>query len=436
MAIRKFTKKLSAVCVMTGLGFSAVFAADIKANIMLRGDLVRVEKDEETGDKDYSYLSNNSVNQKDNPGDGLIIEVDNGNAGAHMAMWYKTATNNGQDQYEDDDWTAHFRRTYVWFKPVDTLTVRAGYVGNDTFFKEKIDEWKVGSPFSAYDRDWGKRPVYINCNDVEGWGFGLEYRPIESLLFNAGITPGKKGTVENPTDATSSKNASFENKAGDTTTWVAPWGVGARYWWDKFEFQASFRDGGMDANRNGTWCVLRFGAGYTDEMTYSFIQPIFGLEYNSKDEKWEMNGMCLDMYSEININALKLYLHAPVTFRWGDAKTDINYMEFTLKAEYNTGSHGNLDDVKPYIQLGSNQEASDTAANGTTYKGTVPSVWALDSNFGDSFNMSYKVGLNFMISGAEIDFGVKYDQVSEYYKKEFNRSYILSVPFLVKIKSF
>ena len=429
MALKKFVKTGLSAALVAGLGTTALFAADIKANIMMRGDMVRVQKDETSGNKEYGYLMNNPTDQKDNPGDGLIIEVDNGNAGAHIAMWYKTALNNGFDgnEYEDDNWNAHFRRTYIWFKPFDSLKLRLGYVGYDGHFKEKLDEWKVGSPFAIEERDWVKHPAYINCNDVEGWGFGFEYRPVEQLLINAGITPGKKGAVAS-SDMKDSASFYNEDGSGYTKTKVAPWGVGARYWWDKFEFQASFRDGGQNDNRDGTWRVLRFGAGFTNELTYSFIQPVFGFDYNTTDEKWEMNGMCLDMYSEINVSALKFYLHAPVTFRWGDADTDLNYMELNFKAEYNTGSHGNLDDVKPYIQLGSNQ---DDALWGET----VTRVWVF-KHMDNSFHLSYKLGLNFMVSGAEVDFGLKYDQLSKYHKNTYHKDYVVSIPFAVKIKNF
>ena len=104
-------------------------------------------------------------------------------------------------------------------------------------------------------------------------------------------------------------------------------------------------------------------------------------------------------------------------------------MEFNFKAEYNTGSHGNLDDVKPYIQLGSNQ---DDAAWGNT----VTRVWLLDKHFKDSFNLTYKAGVDFMISGLEIDIGAKIDQLSEYHKTAYGHSYIVSVPFTLKFKNF
>ncbi|MBQ8678863.1 MAG: hypothetical protein IJ530_03775 [Treponema sp.] len=424
MAIRKMMKAFFITGLAMGLGNVSVFAADIKANVKLGGDIMHVEKDKQSGDKEWSYLSNEPRNQKDD--DGLIIEVDNGNAGAHIAMWYKTATKETSDG--EDDWAAHFRRTYVWFKPIDMVKIQVGYVGCDAHFKEKIDEWKVGNPFAVTERDWAKHPAYINNCDADGWGFGTEIRPTEQLIINAGITPGIKGSVKTEkkedTSAMYNKDGSNEKK-----TKIAPWGLGARYYWNKFEFQASFRDGGQDDKRNGTWRVARFGIGYNDDWTYSFIQPIFGFDYNATKEKWEMNGVCLDAYSEINVDAFKFYLHAPVTIRNGDAKTDVNYMEFNFKAEYNTGSHANIDDLKPYIQLSSNQ---DDAAWGNT----VTRVWLLDKHFKDSFNMSYKVGMNFMISGAEIDVGVKYDQLSKYHKVAYGKSWIVSVPFTVKMKNF
>lgn len=408
--------------VLCGAGASAV---DIKANIMMRGDVARIEKDKATGDKSYSYLMNNPVTQKDNPGDALLLDFDSGIAGAHIAMWYNTATNNGADTNEEDDWTAHFRRTYAWFKPVDTLTVRLGYIGNDTFFKERIDEWKVGSPFAISERDWSKHPCYINCNDGEGWGMGFEYRPVDQLIFNAGITPGKKGAVA---DSKGENSAAIYKKDGDDKYQVAPWGAGVKYYWNNFEFQASYRNGGMDGARDGTWAVGRFGAGYSDENTYSFIQPILGFDYNKKDEKWEMNGICFDLYSEYAYDAWIFTAHLPVTLRYGDDPADFNYLEANFKVEYNTGSHGNMDDVTPYFQIGSNQDDAIFDA----YK----RAWILDSDyFEDSFNLSYKAGVSFKISKTEIDVGLKYDMLSDYAKAD-GKDWILSVPFTVKVREF
>ncbi len=414
--------KVSSIAAMLLGSCVAANAVDVKANIMMHGDLMRVEKDKSTGDKEWAYLLNEQVKQIDNPGDGIILSVDDGLIGAQLALWYKSATATGENE-----WQAYFRRSFLWFKPIDSLKIRLGYVGNDTFFKEKIDEWKVGSPFAVTERDWAKHPAYINCNDVEGWGFGVEYRPIDQLVLNAGITPGKQGHVDSnePKDI-----AGIYKKDGDSKTYIAPWGLGAKYYWNKFEFQASFRNGGRDkTTRNGTWSVARFGVGYSDDKTYSFIQPILGLDYNTADEKWELNGMCLDLYSEFFFDAWTFMFHAPVTLRWGDADTDVNYMEANLKVKYNTGSHGNLDDVAPYIQLGSNQDDA-------IWGNTLTRVWLLDKHFADSFNLTYKAGVNFKISAAELDLGVKVNQFSDYHKAEYGKSWGVSVPFSVKIKNF
>ena len=446
MTVKKVGKRflLSGFC--TVLGSGAVFAADIKANIQMSGDVMRVEKTKSTGDKEWSWLSNEPRDQKDD--DGLIIEVDNGNAGAHIALWYRTAANNGADANESDDWQAYFRRTYVWFRPVDMLKVQGGYVGCDEHFKEQIDEWKVGSPFSLHERDWYIHPGYIGNNDVEGWGFGAELRPIEQLVLNAGITPGAKGGYKNETGTTSaSKEETSAIYNDESEHWsrskVAPWGAGARYFLgEHFEFQASFRDGGQYGElggnkgtgdkRYGTWRVVRFGAGYKDENVFAFIQPILGFDYDAAKEKWKMNGYCFDLYGDYSISGFKFYLHAPVTIRRTDEVTtssgtfkDFNYMELNFKAEYNTGSHGNLDDVKPYVQLGSN-------SNDIKY-----GAWILDKDyFKNSLNLTYKVGVNCMISGAEIDLGVQYEERSKYARAAQDFAYGISIPFSVKFEDF
>ncbi|MBP3773310.1 MAG: hypothetical protein J6I53_11585 [Treponema sp.] len=432
MAAGKFLK--SGICaILATTGLCSVFAVDIKANIKMSGDVMRVEKTKSTGDKEWSYLTNEPVNQKDD--DALILEMDNGNAGAQLAMWYRTATNSGADTNEEDDWQAYFRRSYVWFKPVDMLKVQVGYVGEDGHFKEQIDEWKVGSPFKLAERDWTKHPAYINCNDVEGWGFGAELRPIEPLLLNAGITPGKKGGYageENGTTKTASKEekSSIYNDESEknSKSKIAPWGVGARYFLNEnIELQASFRDGGQDNNRNGTWRVARLGAGYKDENLFAFIQPIFGFDYDSGKDKWKMNGYCLDLYADYAVSALKFYLHAPITIRRTGDDDDMNYMEMNFKAEYNTGSHGNLDDVKPYIQLCSSQNEG----YGIEYR-----AWLLDKHFKNSLNMTYTVGVSCNISGAEIDLGLQYEERSKYGRDITNFAYGIGIPFSVKVKNF
>ena len=426
MTCRKLLK--TSLCVaglLSGLAVRA-FAVDIKANVMMRGDMMRFEKEKSTGDTQYRWLLNNPVNQKDNPGDGLILEVDAGIAGARLAMWYRSATNNGADANEDDDWTAHFRRTYVWFKPIDMLKLQIGYVGCDQHFKEKIDEWKVGNPFSLASRDWVVRPGYINCNDVEGWGFGLEVRPIEPLIINAGITPGWKGSVEG---TTKKDEAGIYKKTGEDTI-IAPWGIGARYFWNDFEFQASFRNGvsGDSAARN-KWRVARLGVGYKNERTSSFFQPILGFDHDSAKDEWKLNGMCLDMYSELYFDALTCIIHAPLSLRWSGDEGDRSYIEPTVKVKYNTGSFGNLDDVSPYIMLGANR---DDALYNPAYR-----AWHLDGkHFADSFNLSYVLGVNFKVAIAEVDIGVKYDMLSTYAKDQYNKDWVFSIPFMVKIKNF
>ncbi len=398
-------------------------AVDIKANIMMKGDLMRIEKEQKSGKIDYFYLMNSQANQIDNPGDGIELDLDGGLCGAHLALWYVSSKESGGE----NQWPAYFRRTYAWIKPVDSLTVRLGYVGNDTFFKEKIDQWKVGSPFAITERDWAKHPRYINCNDAEGWGFGLEYRPIDALVLNAGITPGAKGSVASNSYEDS---AAIYNKDGDARTYIAPWGVGAKYYWKEFEFQASYRDGGMLSSTNEpTWSVARLGAGISNSTTHSFIQPILGFDWNSAEQKYEVNGMCLDLYSEVFYDAFTFMLHAPLTFRWSGKSDDISYMELNAKVKYNAGSFGNLDDVSPYVQFGSNQDDA-------VWDKAYTSAWILDRHFGGSFNMSYTLGVNFKVAAAEVDLGVKYDMFSVYHKQEYGRDYSISIPFMLKFRKF
>lgn len=423
MITLKNLRKVLACAGLMACVAGAASAADIKANLMLKGELFRAEKDKVTKDVDYYYLMNNQTNQIDNPGDGLEIDMDAGLCGAHLALWYVSAKEAGGE----NQWAAYFRRSYGWFKPIDSLKIRLGYVGCDNFFKEKIDEWKVGSPFALAERNWDVHPDYINCNDVEGWGFGVEYKPMDNLIFNAGITPGAKGSISSNNYKNS---AGIYNEEGDSKTYIAPWGAGVKYYWNQFEFQLSYRDGGRktDTHEN-TWSVLRMGAGISNENTYAFVQPILGFDWNAKDEKYDMEGICLDLYGEYYWDAFTFMVHAPVTFRWSGDKKDLNYMEFNAKVKYNTGSHGNLDDVTPYVMIGSNQDDGK-------WNKVYTRAWALDNHFRDSFNLSYTAGVGFKVGACELDVGLKYDMFSKWHKDLNKVEYAFSVPFSMKFKQF
>ena len=415
---------LAVLAAMTAFSAASVMAYDATANIRMSGSIMSADKSNVKDKADLTFLTNSPVNQLDNPGDGIEIDFDAGIAGAHLALWYKTAVDNGADGNESDDWAAHFRRTYIYFRPVDMLTLQLGYVGDDTFFKERIDQWKVGSPFSIGGRDWVTHPGYINCNDVEGWGFGVTLRPITALVLNAGITPAKKGGFYNGVKP----GISFDD---DGNAIVAPWGVGAKYYWKNFEFQASYRRGikgavaESDDNNTGTykesWSVLRFGAGYSDSNVYAFVQPVLGFDYDKDSDRMALTGLCLDLYGEYYLSAWTFMLHLPVTLRFTDASGDVNYMEWVAVAKYNLGSFGNLDDLSPYVKVGS---IWDDVNVDVAYR-----VWRLDDTFNDYFNMSVAGGVTFSVANAKVDVAVQYTKYSSKYDKEWN----VSIPFGVKI---
>ena len=411
---------LASVLAIAGTAWSY----DATANIRMKGTLANVEKD---GDGVFTtdILTNDQVNQIDDPGDGIEIDFDAGIAGAHIGVWYKTASDNGADKNLLDDWAAYFRRSYIWFSPIDMLKLRAGYVGTESFFKERIDQWKVGCPFAMAERDWKTHPMYINCNDAEGWGFGLELRPIDSLAINAGITPAKKGGYVDKTVS----SVRFTSDSEDIL--VAPWGVGARYWLDNFEFQASYRSGikGTEADvgtLKDTWSVARFAVGYTDSSVYAFLQPVIGFDYSSTKNALEPTGLCIDVYGEYYIDALTLMLHAPVTLRFTGEDGDCNYIEWVAEVKYNLGSFGNIDDLTPYFKAGSSWD--DVGISNTAYR-----VWHLNDTFNDYFNMSFAPGVNFKVANCVVDVAVQYDMYSKKYKDQFNKDWNLSIPFVMKL---
>lgn len=414
----KKTKLLLSIAALSLLCAGTVMAYDATANIRMSGSLMSATKNNVDDNPAYSFFNNNPVNQKDNPGDGIEVDFDAGIAGAHLALWYKTATDNGADANELDDWTAHFRRTYVWFSPIDMIKFRLGYVGNDTFFKERIDQWKVGSPFSLTGRDWMAHPAYINCNDVEGWGFGLEVRPIDALVFNAGISPAKKGGFS------SSATGGITFTTADDLL-VAPWGAGVKYYWNNFEFQASYRrgvKGSADTGDNtNEWSVARFGAGYSDSSVYAFIQPIIGFDYSTEKAAAEVTGLCLDLYGEYYFDAWTFMLHAPLTFRFTGNDGDCNYLEWVALAKYNLGSFGNVDDLSPYVKAGSIWDDVNVTPQ---YR-----AWRLDETFSDYFNMSYAGGVTFSVANCKVDVAL---QMTNHCSKS-QLEWEFALPFNVKI---
>lgn len=414
---------VAAIAALTALTAVSAWAYDATANIRMKGSLVNVQQDG-NGNTTTDILTNSPLDQKDNPGDGIEIDFDAGIAGAHLALWYKTATDNGGDANEKDDWMAHFRRTYIFIRPIDSLTLRFGYVGDDTFFKERIDQWKVGSPFSITGRDWTAHPAYINCNDTEGWGFGINFRPIDQLVFNAGITPAKKGGYLGTTVP------SIQFKSNSEDVLIAPWGAGVKYYWNNFEFQASYRSGVKGTTSDvgtvaDTWSVARFGAGYSDSSVYAFFQPILGFDYNNATNLLEPTGLCLDIYGEYFLDAWTFMLHSPVTFRFTGDDGDASYIEWVALAKYNLGSFGNLDDLSPYFKFGSTW---DDVNIDPKYR-----MWRLDDTFGDYFNMTFAPGVSFKAANCIVDVAIQYDMYSSKYKTQNDVEWNISVPFSVKV---
>lgn len=392
---------LFSVVLLAGMG--QAFAFDAAARIVMKGSLVTSTNNPETKTTKYDFLQNNQTTQKDP--DGIEIAMNGDVAGAHVALWYITESQKGED-----DWAAYFRRSYIWVKPVKYVKLRLGYNGTDGFFKERIDQWKVGSPFAIAERKWDPIPTYINCSDVEGWGFGAEVYPIDGLILNAAIAPAKS-------------NPSMSFTAGDNEKdfTYTPWGAGARYYWNNLSFQASYRDGGQKK-----WKVVRAGVGYDGDGIYGFFQPILGLNYNSKTEKLEATGLCLDMYGEYSYDAFKILVHAPVTVRFNATTSDPHYMELNVLGKYNFGTFGSIDDLSPYLNVKTISTDDDV-----TYR-----AWQLNQNFVNSFDIAIVPGVEMKIGRALLNVGAEFDIYSKFERENGNvkgAAWNWSVPFKVEI---
>ena len=391
----KINKLLSVFAVST-VALASLSAFDAKAKVTMEGSLFRESK-ESGEDAKYEVFALDAV--EDHSKNKVEIDVDAGPAGAHFELFYELK---GGSKAEDG-WNASARNTYIWFKPVDQAQLRLGYVGIKDFFVERIDEEKVGNPFSyeyrkyyipKANRDSYYIPYYITNADVDEFGFGLGITPIENLTLTGAIAPGV-------------------GKAGITSddgTEYSPWGLTACYAMDTLKFQAAFRDNGKK-----NWKVIRMGAGYESDDIYAFVQPVFGIDYISTKNKYEMNGFCLDLYGEYKMDALKFTGHLPVTFRTTGKKDDPKYLEFLAKVEYNTGMHGLLDDVTPYFLV----------------RNMDYTVVTLNDKASDNFAATLQGGTAFKVADAKIDVGLRIDIHN---KLDTSERVTWSVPFTAKIE--
>ncbi|MCR5217702.1 hypothetical protein [Treponema sp.] len=354
---------------------SGAFSLTTQARAILSGNLAEGTK-QEGEDAKYEFFKLNSKAQKDD--DGIVIDFSEGSFGGRLALWYEV---NSSLQGSSGS-NVSFRRSNIWFKPLDSLKITLGYTGCDQLYKERIDEWKVGNPFNLNERDWSKHPGYINYSDVDEMGLGFESRAIEGLVLTGGIarrwgSPGNFGK-------------SFWNKSGDADSTYDAWGLTARYYYNKLCFQAGYRDNGSQS-----WKVCRAALGYEDNGIYAFAQSCLGIDYKSESDEYELSGICMDLYGEYKVDAWTFIAHLPLTFRLTDEDEDPDYFEYVLEAKYNTGKIANMDSFSPYIKIGSMNHDGDNKY----------AFIRLNDQLKDSVNFDITPGAEFNIGPCTIDIG-------------------------------
>lgn len=385
-------------------GASQLYAINSNARILFSGSIAN-ESQMQGEDSKIDFLKLGSTAQKDS--DGIVFEVSGENFGGSVGLWYtvdkKITTESGTP--------ISFRRTSMWFRPIEFVKITVGYVGNDQLFKERIDSWKVGNPFAISERDWAKHPGYINCSDVDDMGFGVEVKPMDSLVLTVAIarragTPGTFGhgflTLENGENV-------FD-----------AWGITARYYYSNFSFQAAYRDNGSKQ-----WKVARAAVGYEANGFYGFVQPCFGIDYNSEKESYELSGICLDLYGEYKIGSWGFLCHVPFTFRLTNKNNDPSYFEYSILARCNVGSIGNMADITPSLRFGSIVHDGDN--NYAPYK--------FGKDFSNSINFCVAPGIGFNVGPANFSVGFNLMINSSLYMQEKNHERVeWSIPFSTVLK--
>lgn len=384
-------KKILSLCAATSVIAANALAYDATAKITMEGFIL-----EETQEKDsngvYEFFKLNpmSVGEKN----GIEIGFDGGIAGGSFKLTYAI---DGASKAEDG-WDVSAKGTNIWFKPIDQLKLKFGYVGTNNFLCEREYNAKVGNPFALNHRkanasDENVKPLYVTNADVDEMGFYVGVSPIENLILSAAIAPGigNSGLVL------------------DSEKSYAPWGVTAEYIWNDFIFEAAFRDNGSKK-----WKQVRLGAGYETENLFAFVQPVFALEYYKKSNSYMFSGICADLYGEYTLfDVLKLSAHLPVTFRLTGSEKDPSYFEYFIKAAYNFGEKGLIDDVTVYAQV----ESLDAVT--------------LDSLMSDSITLETKVGTSFKVGYCCTDLGLSVQIHSE---NESSEKVTFAIPFSVKIE--
>lgn len=384
-------KKILSVCAAAGVFAASAVAYDATAKLTMEGFLVE-ESQEKGSDAVYEFLKLNpmSTGYKN----GIEVGFDGGIAGGSFKFTYAI---DGTSKAEDG-WAVNAKGTNIWFKPVDQLKFKFGYVGTDYFFCEREYNSKVGNPFALSHRkaassDEVSKPLYISNADVDEMGFYVGVQPVEGLVVSAAIAPGigKPGFVL------------------DTENSYASWGATAEYLWNDFIFEAAYRDNGKK-----NWKQIRLGVGYETGNLFAFVQPVLGMEYYSKSDSYKFSGVCADLYAEYKLTeALKLSAHLPVTVRLTGSENDPSYLEYFVKAAYNFGEKGLLDDVTAY--------ASVESLDAVTLNSSLADSLAFETKLGGSFKVGYcfsDVGLSLKVHG----------------KNETSEKITFAIPFTVKIE--
>lgn len=396
-----------ALCISLALlaGSSHAFSFTTEARAVLSGNLAEGTK-QNGEDAQYNFFQLNSKPQKDD--DGIVIEFSSDSFGGRLAFWYEVNSNLQSSSGSN----LSFRRSNLWFKPIDSLTLTLGYTGNDQLYKERIDEWKVGNPFSLNERDWSKHPGYINNSDVDEMGLGFECTAFEGLILTGAVARrwGSPGTF----------GKAFWSKDGDKGSLYDAWGLTARYYYENLCFQAAYRDNGSES-----WKVARAAVGYEAKGIYAFIQPCFGIDYKTSEDKYELSGICLDLYGEYKIDAWTFIAHAPVTLRLTDSEDDPDYFEYVLQAKYTLGNIGNMDSFSPYIKVGTMNHDGDNKL----------AFIRLNEDFSDSVNFDITPGIEFNAGPCTVNIGYELLIHSELYCNTNNSNKIeWKVPISAEIK--
>jgi hypothetical protein len=278
--------------------------ADISASVYMVGSLYGTD----------GFMLNDQ-NQKD--ADMLQFAIWGDKTGAIFKLW---------TDLKGDSSTVHMRSAKLYWKPISTLTLSIGNVGQYGY-TEQLDWWKTPTGASLSQASgWYQR--WANNDTGEAGGIQVDYEIMKGFSVSAGIYPGfaqSIGFMDEDDDEFYDKNTA--------------WGIHARYNIEGFgSVLGAFKDNGNYDYKIGR---IGFDVNAVPNL-YAFLTAIFFIDDTNaaqwtdgtEDGDMMARGVAIDNYIKYTLDKLTLEGRFPITLRITGDEGDDSFMTWRVRAMY------------------------------------------------------------------------------------------------------